>query len=206
MTITSNSNTNVKASIKIDFNRQFKGFKATDIVMIKEITSFDDLTISKEDLINEIKEQSLGFGDGTRYSSTTEITNLVIKESIEKYTFLNDSMDVINSPSLICFPNFIFADQFIETLSMCYGKPFSELFINSDAENNLMMEPAQGRDEIADFNYLTFYSKTRVDFTFYGENYSFTFESMHVVQTMILTDYLIIPVTSIVVEIPNIVF
>ncbi len=206
MTIASQSNKNVQASIKIDFNKQFQGFKTSEIRLIREIESMDNPTISLDEVKTAILNESQGFGDGTRYSAALDIQKLVIRNDHDNHTFLNDIAVLSDDLSQLMREDIIIASQFLETLSTCSGKSFYDLFINSDAENALITESIPGRDEIANFNYLTFSSKIHIDFEYYGEDFTFSFNLIHMVKTSLLHNYLFIPVSSITIEIPNIVF
>lgn len=200
--ITSRSNTSVKASLLIDFNKDFLGFNKSEYTIINVIDSMTDYVISIDDIQTAIEDESKGYGNGTRYKHAQGMQNFSIQSNDENKSYLNEVEDTEH----FMFENAVNTPQFMEKLATAPNSTFQQLFSNSQFENYLITTSIQDRDFIADFNYVTFKSAIKVSFDYYGETYTHTFNLYNMIATSILNDYLIIPVSSIIVEIPNIVF
>lgn len=202
LTITSRSNTSVKASLLIDFNKDFLGFNKSEYTILNVINNMTDYVISVDDIQTAIEDENKGFGAGTRYKHSQEMQNFTIQSNEENTSYLNEVEDTEH----FMFENAVNTPQFMEKLATGPHSTFQQVFNNSQFENHLITTSIQDRDFIADFNYVTFKNVVKVNFDYYGENYTYTFNLYNMIKTSVLNDYLIIPVSSITVEIPNIVF
>lgn len=206
LTITSRSNTSVKASLLIDFNKDFLGFNKSEYTIVNVINDETDYVISVDDIQTAIANENKGFGAGTRYKHSQDMQNFIIQSNEENESYLNENTNIEENMDYLMFKGAVNTPQFMEKLATAPNSTFQQVFKNSEFENHLVTTTIQDRDFINDFTYLTFKSVIKVNFDYYGENYTYTFNLYNMLATAVINDYLVIPVSSITVEIPNIVF
>lgn len=206
LSLISKDNPNAKAVVRIDFNKDFLGYTKDSYPITHRMNSFDDLTISKKQVLEKVKSMSKGFGKGSRYKDNQTITNFIIEPDRKNaHSYLTNYYDE-NDDTQLMYKDAILGPDFISSLGSGISKKLSEYFIDSDAESDLKNADVRDRDLIADFTDVVFLVPLKVTFNFYGEAYQHTVMLRNQVSTEIFEDYTIIGVSGIEVSTAQITF